>query len=427
MTKKLIHIALAPNLQAADVLQALAFLIWPGRWLQWRQGKARQKLREKFRDWGSFEGAWPVGAGREALYLAIKALDLPAGSEVILQAFTCQVVVNAIKWNGLVPVFADLDPKSMNISLSNIKAKFTDKTKAVIIQHTFGIPTPDTMEISQFTKEKRVYLIEDCAHALGAKITEQKMVGTVGDLAIFSLGRSKVISCVNGGVVVCNNQQIVPSIAKLWQDLPEASLFWTWQTLNHFIITWLAKKLYHVGVLGKLLLVWSQKLKLINLEVTAAEKQAQPNTPLARKLPNALAQIALGQLNELDQINQKRQILAQEYYHALHKAAPKALLYAPNPEHFPGACWLRYPLLVKNPEQILRRAKDSNIVLGDWYAVEVAPRDVKAEASGYQSGMAPMAEKACLQVINLPTITSLNKADVNKIVKIIADEKIIAD
>src|SRR5581483_4013141 len=113
------------------------------------------------------------------------------------QAFTCVAVPNSVLWTGAKAIYADID-ETGNLDPKDLEKKITKKTKAVIIQHTFGIAA-NMDAIQKVLKGKKIILIEDCAHALGASYKGKKL-GTFGEFAFFSFGRDKVISSVFGGM-----------------------------------------------------------------------------------------------------------------------------------------------------------------------------------------------------------------------------------
>ena len=117
--------------------------------------------------------------GRVAQYIFLKSLNLPKGSEVAIQAFTCNAAVNPILWLGLKPNYIDINPQTLNIDVEDLKRKLNPNTKVVIIQHTFGNPAP-TEEIAQICKERGIILFEDCAHSLGGTY-DSKPIGSIGD------------------------------------------------------------------------------------------------------------------------------------------------------------------------------------------------------------------------------------------------------
>src|SRR3989338_4548416 len=248
----MITTGLSPNVERDDIRLALTTLLQP--WL-WRYGRAQAELHCALQQYFKTEYIYPVNSGRTALLLLLQSLHLQSDDEVLLQAFTCNAVANPIVWSGAKPVYVDIDPDSYNMSPTDLTKKISNRSKVLIIQHTFGTSAKLT-ELLAIAKQRQLYVIEDCAHALGARYRQQ-LVGTFGDAAIFSFGRDKVISSVYGGALLTKQPFTLPA-------LPSPSLFWTKQQLLHPLVTQV-----------RLLLPLAQKLKVISLAVTAGERQGQ--------------------------------------------------------------------------------------------------------------------------------------------------------
>lgn len=410
MNWRTINIALSPNNTWHDTLEALAQLVLPWNWWLWKRGRAVEILEEHFARYHGVDRAYAVGSGREALYVILKALNLNPGDEIILQSFTCMVVVNSIVWSGLTPVYCDID-ESFNLNPEKLESIINSKTKAVIVQHTFGIPAK-LEKIRKICRERNLILIEDCAHAMGAMINGKK-VGTMGDFGFYSLGRSKVISAVSGGIIICNNNKFLPELEREYAKLKGLPTGLIFQNLMHPLICSLAKATYGWGF-GKILMVAGQKLKLLSFEVNKAEKQGVMKSPFPCQMPNALAKLALIQFSLLNKFNGHRRKLAKKYFEKL-----KGDFELIDPAKFPGAIFLRYPVLVKNPAKILKAAKQKGIILGDWYNVPVAPSDINEHKSGYRKGNNPHTESICRQVINLPTQQNISEMDADRIINLL--------
>jgi dTDP-4-amino-4,6-dideoxygalactose transaminase len=142
--REIIQIAWAPNVQKDDVLLALSLLFRPWTWF----GKtAVNKLTKQVSEFVGAEVS-PFDSGRSALYKILQTLSIGKGDEVMLQAFTCVALPNPILWVGAKPVWVDLDLKNLNISIEDFESKITERTKAVVVQYTFGI-TPDIERIKR--------------------------------------------------------------------------------------------------------------------------------------------------------------------------------------------------------------------------------------------------------------------------------------
>lgn len=149
-----------------------------------------------------------VNSGTSALFACIGALDLPFGSEIIVPAITDPGGVMPILFHHCIPVIADSAPGSFNCGLDQIKARITDRTKAVIVSHIGGEPA-DIGKISEFLNKQDIYLIEDCAQSHGAEFHGVR-VGNFGDISMFSTMSSKQHSTGGqGGVVFSRNLHLI--------------------------------------------------------------------------------------------------------------------------------------------------------------------------------------------------------------------------
>lgn len=148
-----------------------------------------------------------VSSGTASLYVALAALELEKGSEVIISPVTDSGPLNAIILLGLIPVVADAAPKSFNSSAKEFAERITDKTSAILAVHTGGEPL-DMEEISKLAKARDIKLLEDCSQATGASIGAQK-IGTFGDIAAFStMYRKNLAAGASGGIVYTKNLEL---------------------------------------------------------------------------------------------------------------------------------------------------------------------------------------------------------------------------
>ncbi len=147
-----------------------------------------------------------VNSGTSALDIAVQALDLPKGSEIITTPFTFAATSNSILYNGHVPVFADIDPVTRNIRPDEIQRKITPKTRAITYVDYAGHPCAID-EIQEIAREHDLLLIEDACHAFGASYKGRK-IGTFADLTIFSFHPVKPITTGEGGAVVTDDPDL---------------------------------------------------------------------------------------------------------------------------------------------------------------------------------------------------------------------------
>jgi UDP-4-amino-4,6-dideoxy-N-acetyl-beta-L-altrosamine transaminase len=171
------------------------------------------KIGEFEKDICSYVGcknAVAVNSGTSALDIAVGALNLPKGSEIITTPFTFVATSNSILYNGLKPVFADIRMDTRNINPEDIRRKITDKTKAIIYVDYAGHPC-DVKEIKKIADENDLLLIEDACHALGASYLGEK-IGNFADITVFSFHPVKPITTGEGGAAVTNNPDLAKSM-----------------------------------------------------------------------------------------------------------------------------------------------------------------------------------------------------------------------
>ncbi len=408
---KPIFTSLTPNAQASDVWFALAALTAPGSWIR---GKSIAELENTLAKFLGLAHVYTFDSGRTGLYAILKALNLQAGDEVLLQAYTCVAVPDPVLWAGAKPIYVDCEAETLTMSAADLEKKITPKSKVLIIQHTFGFPA-DLEKLMKIAKEHKLFVIEDCAHALGATY-QGKQVGTFGDASFFSFGRDKVISCTFGGAVATGNTEFATKLERFANSLPYPGVGWIARQLLHPAIIGLSKSLFNILWLGKMLLYLSKVAGLTPLAVYAAEKKGGRPPFAFHRLANALASAAGRQLERLKKFNQHRVQIAQSYEVGLRKipfGRQRAL---------PGSApiYLRYTIRHPKAAEILATAKKKNIFLGDWYTTAVAPTGVSYQAIGYDPKTCPNAEGAAAQSLNLPTDIHITEKEVERIINFIS-------
>ncbi len=158
----------------------------------------------------------PCANGTDALQIAMMALDLKPGDEVIVPAFTYVATAEVIGLLNLIPIMIDVDENNFNISISEIRNAITEKTKAIVPVHLYG-QTANMEEIMKIAKEFNLYVIEDTAQAIGAEYifsdNHKKQAGTIGDIGCTSFFPSKNLGCYgDGGAVYTNNKLLAEKI-----------------------------------------------------------------------------------------------------------------------------------------------------------------------------------------------------------------------
>lgn len=399
---KPIATALSPNTEKDDI--ALAFkLLLPQNWAKWREGSSIFLLENKFREFFNAKYAKSFSAGRAGLLGILKSLPSDGRNEIITQAFTTIAIPNAIKWAGFKTVYTDINENTYNINADKIEEKINPKTKAIIIQHTFGIPA-DIDKVLAICKKYKLFLIEDCAHSLGAEFNGKK-IGTFGDASFFSFGRDKIISSTSGGVVITNNDAIAEKLNQFQASLSYPSKKWILQQLLHPIIFAISLPIYHLFNLGKIKIILDQKIGLIARAYNIKEKMGLQIEYY--KFPNVLAIMVLKQFEKLERFNLHRAKLSLFYK----KEFTGSQINIPKISVQKKPTLLYYTIQIKNRDKILRIAQKNHIILGDWFHGALGPRGVDPSLFGYKKGDCPIAEKVGSHVLNLPTNINTNEND----------------
>lgn len=148
--------------------------------------------------------------GRSALAFALKKLVEP-NSKVLVNGFTCHAVIESLEAAKCQPVYADIEPETLSFSPEELQKclKENPDLKAIIIQNTLGIPV-DIKKIEAIAKKHNLVIIEDLAHAVGMFYADGRKIGTIGDAAALSFGKSKQLDAITGGALIFNNTTIVP-------------------------------------------------------------------------------------------------------------------------------------------------------------------------------------------------------------------------
>lgn len=169
-------------------------------------GPTVSEFEKKVADYVGAKYAVAVANGTAALHIACLAAGITNGDEVITTPITFAASANCALYCGAKPVFADIEADTYNISPEDIEAKITEKTKAIIPVHFTGQPC-DMDKILDIAKQHNLTVIQDSAHALGADY-KSKMIGSFGDMTIFSFHPVKHITTGEGGMVVTNNEEL---------------------------------------------------------------------------------------------------------------------------------------------------------------------------------------------------------------------------
>ena len=358
----------------------------------WEDDATSRSYECKFAEFVGASRAFSFRSGRESLSACLRALRLDPGSEVILPGFTCIVVANAVEFEGLVPVFADIELETFGLDVDSVRQRITPRTRAIIVQHSFGLVCRDYVDLVELARSKGIRVIEDCAHATGAKFRERS-VGRMGDLAFFSSEQSKALCTVMGGMAVTDDEQLAQRIDDVQQDWPYPEPTWTERALRSVPLLYNSnfgsRRQRRGGAVG---LRYRDQLLI---STTEEEVHGRQPTDYGRRLPAPLASLGRRQLEALPCINSKRRRAARNWDEWCGEWGLKSPRVVVGSEPI----FLRYPVLVDPAQKRdLRWAqRDLGFRPGVWFISHLhpSPRPVPD---------CPRAEEAVAGTINLPTL-----------------------
>ncbi len=186
------------NKKVNEVLESQHFIL----------GKEVQELEKKIADYVGTKYAIGVSSGTDALLIALMAIDLKPGDEVILPSYSFFATAGVVARMNAIPVFADINPYTFNINPLDIEKRITKKTRAIIPVHLYG-QSCEMNEIINIAQKYKLKIIEDAAQAIGTQYKNGKKVGSIGDIGCFSFFPSKNLGCFgDGGIVTTNDDEL---------------------------------------------------------------------------------------------------------------------------------------------------------------------------------------------------------------------------
>lgn len=347
------------NLAVLDILSS-------GRYVG---GEAVATFEQEFANYVGVSQCVSCNSGTDALFLALKALNIGAGDEVITTAFSFFATAEVISRVGAKPIFVDIDFNTFNLNVAQIEQAITPRTRAIMPVHIFGQPV-DMTKLMAIAKAHNLYVIEDCAQAAGATWGEDK-IGSIGHVGCFSFFPTKNLgACGDGGAITTND----PAIAKQMRILKEHG----------------SPERYRHDFIG------------INSRIDAIQAVI-----LTVKLPY------------LDYWNEQRRRAAQYYQELLH-SIPQLKL----PQALVGgsSVWNQYTVCItdkKSPtietrELIKNKLQDKGIISMIYYPIPLHLQPVYQDL-GYQKGQLPLVEQAAQEVLSLPMFPGISETEQERV------------
>ena len=175
--------------------------------------KEVRKFEEEFAAYIGVRYALGLGNATQGLHLALAALNIGIGDEVLVTSYSWISTASCILMQNAIPVFCDIENESLGLDPKEIERKVSPRTKVIILTHMFGYPAR-ILDIVELAKKYSLPIIEDASHAHGASINGKK-IGGFGEIGVFSLHQRKSLSVGDGGILVTNNKEINDKIYRL--------------------------------------------------------------------------------------------------------------------------------------------------------------------------------------------------------------------
>jgi UDP-2-acetamido-2-deoxy-ribo-hexuluronate aminotransferase len=348
------YLRIKPEIDAAmqEVLTSTAFI----------QGPHVQKFADELRRYTGAGYVIPCANGTDALQIAMMALDVKPGDEVILPVHTYVATAEVIALLGLIPVFIDVDAATFNIDVTQLEEKITAKTKAIVPVHLYG-QCADMETILSIAAKNNLYVIEDAAQAMSAHYTfaneTEKKAGTMGTIGTTSFFPSKNLGCFgDGGAIFTNDQQLAEKIKMI---------------ANHG-----QRKKYHHELVG-----------------------------VNSRLDTLQAAVLSVKLRYLDEYTHQRNDVADFYDHAL--ADMKGVVIPARDKRSTHA-FHQYTLQVERRDELKLFLEHRGIPTMIYYPVPLHLQKAYHNP-GYGEGSFPVTEKLSKTVISLPIHTEMKPAE----------------
>ncbi len=348
-----------------EVNETVSKVLASGRYIG---GTLVEGFEQQFADYTGVAHCVACNSGTDALYLALRALNIGAGDEVITTPFTFIATSEAIAAVGATPVFVDIDGATFNLNINLVEAAITAKTKAIIPVHLFGQPVNMT-GLMAVASNHQIMVIEDCAQSTGASWGTAK-VGSIGRIGCFSFFPTKNLgACGDGGAVTTNDPAIASTIKRLREH--------------------------------------GQKERYIHAE-----------NGINSRLDSLQAAILQIKLRYLDSWNEQRRAIASNYQQLL---SPISRIVAPQELAGSSAVWNQYTIRVLKGRDEVRDLLTGRGVSSMVYYPRPLHLQPVYKHLGYKVGQFPVAEQASEQVLSLPMFPELSLEQQQQVVYSLKD------
>lgn len=365
------------------------------------------EFEKKFAQLVGSGAATSFAAGRMAFYALMQALDIGTNDEVILTAFTCSVMPNAVIKRGATPVYADVDKNTFGSSADSIAKVITPRTKLIVAQHSFGIPC-DIEPIIQLAKKHGIYVVEDCAIALDSSINGVK-VGNWGDAALFSTDHSKPLNTIIGGILYTKNPALHEKIFRIAKDSPPLTL-----EHQHNLYQQILFERKHFTPLryprARFINIVQKTLKKIgggNRTIFLEDNYIPPGTskekyPYPATMPAFLAGLGLIELSRWNQEKAHRQKILSDILIIMKQSAFSDCVPQVYSDNSRNIVPLRFAFSCPNSKNLLQRLNRLIDINWIWFRQPVTCATEGMDSLQYISASCPISEKIGSEIFNFP-------------------------
>jgi dTDP-4-amino-4,6-dideoxygalactose transaminase len=269
------------------------------------EGPALETFHKRFAQWLDVPFVHGASTGRAAFRLALEAMQLKKGTEIIFPVLTFPVMPMVAKILGYEPVFCAVDPETFNSGPEHIQPKITENTSAVLATHLFGQPCPIN-EVVTLARRHNIRVLEDCAHACGVRV-EGRQVGTFGDIGIFSFAEGKNMPCFGGAAISTADESISRRAADILSKAPMPDKNAMAKKALGIWVKWLLTRPFIFGITAyqalRLKLLLGQPLMDSTVGDELLDEFMEGDTGVHR-MCNLQAAIGLLQLSHIDAFNE---------------------------------------------------------------------------------------------------------------------------
>lgn len=358
----------------------------------WSDVEPVLRFQDEFARWNGSRHAFAFMGGRVALSACLYALGLGLGDEVVLPGYTCVVVPNALKFAGVTPAYCDIELETYGPDVASVEAAVTPRTRAILLHHLYGLVCRDYEALLDLAKRRGLAVIEDCAHATGARYRGAR-IGNAGTVAFYSSEQTKVFSTIQGGVAVTNDDRLATRMREFWERCPDPGSRRIEALLRNLVIQHYTYKHPQGWWLGDVMEVLHGAPELIS--TTPEEMRGERPAEYGCRMSAPVALLGSNQIRKLDGYNQRRRATAMRWDAWCSERGHTPPRVVPDSQ----PVYLRYPVMVppERKRDVSWGHRELKADIGVWFRGSIHPLE------GVLPGL-PRAAAAVASCVNLPCL-----------------------